>query len=180
MLRSAFGVFAGISLSAGLALPISAAQTSAAQTSKSAKVGAVAEPVRRPADEAEIRAALARWVAAANRQDWKTALEVWSPDLVGWYPGQPDDTYTREQSGASKPKREHPIKFEVTVNEVIVSGDLAVVRDTWLMRSTDPASPSVATVRSFEVWRRQPGGAWKISRWISAPQPSLPLASGPR
>jgi hypothetical protein len=30
----------------------------------------------------------------------------------------------------------------------------------------------MAVVRSFEVWRRQPDRAWKIARWISAPEPA--------
>lgn len=133
---------------------------------------ASADPSQTRADEAEIRAALARWVEAANRQDWRAALAVWAPDMVGWYPGQPDDSYAREETNATRPKREHGSQFELTINEVIVSGDLAVVRDTWTMRSTDPAAPRATTFRSFEVWRRQPGGAWKISRWISAPDPA--------
>lgn len=54
--------------------------------------------------ETQIRAALARWVEAANRQDWKTTMEVWAPDLIGWYPGQPDDTYQREVEIAAHPK----------------------------------------------------------------------------
>jgi steroid delta-isomerase len=130
------------------------------------------QPVPPRSDEAEIRAALARWVGAANRQDWKAALDVWAPDVIGWYPGQPDDTFAREQANATRPKREHAGQFELTINEVIVSGDLAVVRDTWTMRSTDPANPGSSTFRSFEVWRRQPGGSWKIARWISAPEPA--------
>ena len=52
--------------------------------------------------EADIRQALAGWVEAANRGDWKTALKVWAPDLIGWYPGMPDDTYAREAENAGQ------------------------------------------------------------------------------
>ena len=121
-----------------------------------------------------IRGALSDWVAAANRGDWKTAAQVWAPDLIGWYPGQPDDTYEREMARLAHPKagavRTH---YEVNVVEVIVSGELAVVRDIW--RFTTPAGSSDSTVtivRGYEVWRRQPDQQWKISRWISAPEPS--------
>jgi ketosteroid isomerase-like protein len=121
-----------------------------------------------------IRASLAHWVAAANRQDWRAAAEVWAPDLIGWYPGQPDDTFEKEQAQAAHPRPgRKPTRYEVTVNEVMVSGSLAVVRDSWRF-TTNPGSAdsSVSSVRSFEVWRRQPDGAWKIARWISAPEPS--------
>jgi ketosteroid isomerase-like protein len=122
----------------------------------------------------DIRAALARWVAAANRQDWRAAAEIWAPDLIGWYPGQPDDSYAKEMAQASHPRPgRKPTRYEVTVNEVMVSGPMAVVRDTWRF-TTGSGSPdsSVAVVRSFEVWRRQPDRAWKIARWISAPEPA--------
>jgi len=121
----------------------------------------------------EIRAALADWVAAANRGDWKSASKVWAPDLVGWYPGQPDDTYARETDRVANPKFGSPkTHYEVELVEVMVSGKLAVVRDVW--RFTAPADKPDATtsvVRSFEVWRQQPDSSWRISRWISAPEP---------
>ena len=122
----------------------------------------------------DIRATLAKWVKAANGQDWRAAAEIWAPDLVGWYPGQPDDTYAKEMSQAARPRSgRKPTRYEVTVNEVMVSGSMAVVRDTWRF-TTNSGSPdsSVAVVRSFEVWRRQPDRVWKIARWISAPEPA--------
>jgi ketosteroid isomerase-like protein len=121
-----------------------------------------------------IRAALDGWVDAANRQDWQTAARVWAPDLVGWYPGQPDDTYAKEMERAANPKSGRPkTRYEVKVEEVMVSGPLAVVRDIWRF-TTAPGTPDslIAVVRGFEVWRRQADGHWKISRWISAPEPA--------
>jgi ketosteroid isomerase-like protein len=120
-----------------------------------------------------IRTALSDWVAAANQQDWKSASRVWAPDLIGWYPGQPDDTYAREMERAARPKAGGPpTRYQVDVVEVLVSGRLAVVRDIWRF-TTSPSKPdsSVAVVRSYEIWTRQPDRSWKISRWISAPEP---------
>ncbi len=122
----------------------------------------------------EIRATLAQWVVAANRQDWRAAAEIWAPDLIGWYPGEPDDTYAGEMARAAHPRPgRKPTRYEVTIHEVLVSGPQAVVRDTWRF-TTGSGSPdsSVDVVRSFEVWRRQPDRAWKIARWISAPEPA--------
>jgi len=133
---------------------------------------------QQPSDSAaalrSIRKALADWVAAANRGDWKTAAQVWAPDLIGWYPGQPDDTYQREMARLANPKpgpaRTH---YEVNVVEVLVSGRLAVVRDIWRFATPAGSSDSTVTiVRGYEVWRRQRDQQWKISRWISAPEPS--------
>ncbi|HET7778921.1 MAG TPA: hypothetical protein VFL07_10225, partial [Rudaea sp.] len=55
------------------------------------------------AAEKQIRAALANWVEAANRGDYKAASEVWAPDLIGWAPEGPDDTYEREAAYAKLP-----------------------------------------------------------------------------
>jgi ketosteroid isomerase-like protein len=113
-------------------------------------------------------------VEAANRQDWRAAAQVWAPDLVGWYPGQPDDTYAKEMEQAAHPKPGRPkTRYAVKVEEVIVSGPLAVVRDIWRF-TTAPGTKdsSIAVVRGFEVWQQQADGHWKISRWISAPEPA--------
>src|SRR5260370_40582406 len=71
--------------------------------------------------ETKIRAAIERWRQAANRQDWKTALDIWAPDLIGWYSGEADATYKREADYAAAPvKAAAPVtKFEVTINEVM-------------------------------------------------------------
>jgi ketosteroid isomerase-like protein len=121
--------------------------------------------------EREIRSALASWVEAANRGNWKEALKVWAPDLIGWYPGMPDDTYPREVERAARAGAPRT-KYQVDVQEVMVSGPMAVVRDVWTF-STKGASGqlTIEKVKSFEVWKRQPDGHWKISRWISAPEP---------
>jgi ketosteroid isomerase-like protein len=121
-----------------------------------------------------IRAALADWVAAANRDDWKAAARVWAPDLVGWYPGQPDDTYAREMERLAHPNpartRTH---YSVDVVEVMVSGPMAVVRDIWRFTTfPSPRASTTAIVRSYEVWKRQADNQSKIARWISAPEPS--------
>jgi ketosteroid isomerase-like protein len=121
-----------------------------------------------------IRAALAGWVEAANRGDWKAASRVWAPDLIGWYPGQADDTYAKEMENAAHPRPGRPrTRYEVNVVEVMVSGEMAVVRDIWRF-TTSPGTPdsSVSAVRSYEVWKRQKDAQWKIARWISAPEPS--------
>jgi steroid delta-isomerase len=122
--------------------------------------------------ETEIRSALARWVEAANRQDWKAALDVWAPDLIGWYPGIPEITYEREVENSKRPASGPMTNYQVTVNEVIVSGGLAVVRDTWTFTTKRASGDVTERVRSYEVWRRQADGVWKISRWISAPEPA--------
>ena len=121
-----------------------------------------------------IRTALAAWVDAANREDWKAAARVWAPDLDGWYPGQPDETYEKEMKSAAHPRAGRPhTRYEVNIVEVLVSGRMAVVRDIWrFTTAADTRDSAVSVVRSYEVWKRQKDGQWKIARWISAPEPA--------
>jgi ketosteroid isomerase-like protein len=140
-----------------------------------ARADAVADSA---AAEKQIRAALAGWVEAANRGDYKAALDVWAPDLIGWSPDGPDDSYAREAAGAKGPSGPVNTTYALTINEVIVDGSLAVVRDTWTQTTRqDSGRDKVATFRSYEVWRCQPDSTWKISRWIDGPMKPAPAKS---
>ena len=142
----------------------------------SASAGAGDPQSARQDAERQIRASLVRWTEAANRGDWKTALEVWAPDLVGWAPAGADDTYARESDGAAKSKPGPPATtYELKIEEVLVDQTMAVVRDVWTMttRSTEGTARK-ERFRSFEVWRLQPDGQWKIARWIDGPITPLP------
>jgi len=124
-------------------------------------------------DEATIRQSLADWVQAFNSVDYAKAAQVWAPDMQGW--GEDgEDSYQREMDSARKtPKVANPqYKYQLRIDEVIVSGDMAVVRDTWT--GIGPTGRA-RSFRSFEVWRRQPDKSWKISRWIDGP--SMPDSS---
>jgi ketosteroid isomerase-like protein len=105
---------------------------------------------------------------------FKTALQVWAPDLIGWGTEGPDDTYQREADFAA-----HPVPtrttYALTINEVMVDGSLAIVRDSWTETTRQDNGPDkVTTYRSFEVWRRQLDNSWKISRWIDGPPMHVP------
>lgn len=128
----------------------------------------------RAADEARIRKRLAEWVEQTRAGDRLAAAEIWAPDLIGWYPGQPEDTYAREQELARKQRAPDAPRSipDVTVEEVMVSGDLAVVRDVWRITRIAGTDTTTTTLRGYEVWRRQPDGKWRIGRYISAPEPA--------
>jgi ketosteroid isomerase-like protein len=133
-------------------------------------------------DDAAIRKALQDWVRNFNSGDYLAAATVWAPDVVGWWgpPNSPVDTFERELEAAKQPIPPGAPKttFELAIDEIIITGDLAVVRDTWVeaTRPPDALTPKRKTFRSFEVWRRQPDRSWKIARWIDGPEMELPTA----
>jgi ketosteroid isomerase-like protein len=123
-------------------------------------------------DEVQIRQRLNLWVTQTRAGDRMAAAEIWAPDLIGWYPGQPDDTYAREMEQARRVRppgapRSLP---DVTVEEVLVSGDLATVRDIWRITSIAGADTTYQIIKGIEIWRPQPDSVWRISRWVSAPE----------
>ena len=133
---------------------------------------AFAEPTQSHRDETVIRQTLADWVKAYNSGDYATAGKVWAPGMIGWPAAGPDDSYVREMDALKHaPQGKKPsVIYKLDIHEVIVSGDMAVVRDIW---TEVPAKGESKQFRSYEVWRRQPDGAWKISRWIDGPETPL-------
>jgi hypothetical protein len=84
-----------------------------------------------------------------------------------------DDTYALEQEAVREPIAPGGprVEYALDIVEVMVSGDMAVVRDEWteIVTPPPPAAVSKTKFRSFEIWRRQPDASWKIARWIDGP-----------
>src|SRR5690349_19110504 len=125
----------------------------------------------RSADEMKIREALADWVKANDAGDRHRSNQIWARDLIGYYPGFPDDTYEKEIAAESRAGGPPQVKTTLSIIEVIVSGDLAVVHDVWRFSRPTPNPAAPDSIRGFEVWRKQRDGSWKISRWLTAPFP---------
>jgi ketosteroid isomerase-like protein len=128
--------------------------------------------------EHQIRKALADWTDAANRRDSAKTRDVWAPGVVGWFPDAPlfKDEEAGRVAGAPVGSGRPYSSFALTIDEVLVSGELAVVRDIWRETRHFPGAAATAAreIRSFEVWKPQPDGHWRIVRWISSPEPWQP------
>jgi ketosteroid isomerase-like protein len=59
------------------------------------------------------------------------------------------------------------------IEDILVSGDLAVVRLIWTLSITDPNVPGGLTIkeRGIDVFTRQKDGIWKISISHAYPDP---------
>src|SRR5882672_1250836 len=68
----------------------------------------------RSADETRIREALADWVKANDAGDRRRSNQIWARDMIGYYPGQPDDTY--EQEIAAESRASGPPKIKTTLS----------------------------------------------------------------
>ena len=137
-------------------------------------VGAAAQT---PASDAEtvIRGALAKWTADFNARDTAHICDLFAPDLVYDYRGFPERTHAdlcgllrRSLAGRTK-----QFAYALDIKEIIVSGDMAVVRLVWTLTTTLPgaATPVQSKEPGLDVFRRQPDGNWRISRYIAYEAP---------
>lgn len=130
-----------------------------------------------PAAEAEtaIRGALAQWTADFNAREAARICDLFAPDLVYDYRGFPERGHADlcallRRSLADRTKQ---FTYALDIREIIVSGDLAVVRLVWTLTTTLPgaAKPVESKEPGLDVFRRQPDGSWKIVRYIAYEAP---------
>ncbi|HKA52179.1 MAG TPA: DUF4440 domain-containing protein [Candidatus Binatia bacterium] len=129
----------------------------------------------------EIRRALEQWPRDFNAKDAPGVCGLFAPDLVASYPGQPDRGYDGmcRQLTAALENREKTFHYEAPqIEDILVSGDLAVVRLVWTLSITGHDAPARVTIkeRGIDVFTRQKDGAWKIS--ISHAYPYSPVGGG--
>jgi steroid delta-isomerase len=134
-------------------------------------------PSAQPAGDAEtaIRAALSKWTADFNAGDASRICDLFAPDLVYDYRGFPERGYD-DLCGLlrrSLADRTRKFAYSLDIKEIIVSGDLAVVRLVWTLRVTSPDAAKGAESKEpgLDVFRRQTDGSWKITRYIAYEAP---------
>lgn len=136
---------------------------------------AVATPVppaiaANPAETA-VRAALTSWMAAFNAGDVGTVCNLFSRDLRYNYRGLPERGYDDICAGLHRsltdPDRHYT--YAVNIKDILVRGDLAVVRVVWTLTVTrrDSAGKAVSTETSMDVFRDEPDAHWRIIRFVA-------------
>jgi len=123
------------------------------------------------AAQAEIRTALTQWTADFNAGNADKVCGLFAPDLIAQYRGQPERDYDalcgvlkRSLSDRSKIYR-----YSLVIKEILVAGDLAVVRLVWTLKvqRKDSGPETASDEPGMDIFRRQPDGSWKISRYIA-------------
>jgi steroid delta-isomerase len=135
----------------------------------------LAVPVAAFADEADaetaIRHALMTWTDAFNARDVDAVCTLFAPGLRYNVEGLPtEQTYKDICDRLHRALTGHEVGYHYTldIREIIVSGDLAVVRLIWYDTVSRPGVPDVVTPEiGLDVFRRQEDGSWKIIRYLS-------------
>lgn len=121
-------------------------------------------------DKAAITARLRAWTAAFNARDAAGICDLFAPDLVATIPGALAESRNvlckRLDALLTKPglslHYDNP-----DIREIIVSGDIAVVRLFWTLTARQGAEQDVTKEAGMDIFQRQPDGKWSIARFLS-------------
>lgn len=128
---------------------------------------AAADPA---ADEAAIRQRLADWTAAFNARDAAGACDLFAPDLRYAVPEQVDGVQATMCGNLARALGRDDLRLRYdppAIHEIILAGDLAIVRLTWTLTATANGESEATTEAGMDVFRRQPDGRWSIARFIA-------------
>ncbi len=143
-----------------------------------AAVLALLSPVAAQSDdgaEKAIRDVLSKWTADFNARDASRICDLFAPDLRYDFRGMPERDYNAMCSALHRAlgDRSKTLSYSFDIKEIIVSGDMAIVRLVWTSRvSRDGSSQMIETKEpGLDVFRRQADGKWRISRYMAYEAP---------
>jgi steroid delta-isomerase len=134
------------------------------------------------AAKAAIAERLHRWTAAFNGKDLTAICDLFAADLSytvdDILDGSRDRLCANIRAALARPGLE--LRYdEPTIHEILVSGDLAVVRLTWTLTAEKNSARDVTAEEGMDVFRRAPDGVWSIARFIAfTMRPNAALRAG--
>jgi uncharacterized protein (TIGR02246 family) len=138
-----------------------------------------AQPARPPAastahenDVEAVRKAIAAMGEAFNAKNPAALMALHAPDVILTDPGLPDQTFetlAKSYGELNKMKPGVTVTTSPTIEEILLSGDLAVVRIIWttLTVQENPQRKSTRFMKGLQVWRRESDGSWKFARGMN-------------
>ncbi len=123
----------------------------------------------------QIRMELEKWQLDFNSGDIAQVCSIFAPDLISDFRGQPQDSYSslcaNLQMALSDPAKTY--HYDLEIKEIMVSGDIAVVRLVWTLTVHSKNGGPDETTREpgMDILRLQPDGSWKISRYMAYEAP---------
>jgi ketosteroid isomerase-like protein len=130
-----------------------------------------ADPAAKSSPEQAITRALTDWMLAFNAGDTGAVCGLFAPELRYNYRGFPERGYDEvcHLLLGSLADQSRKYAYDLTIKEIIVSGDLAAVRLIWTLTVKRPGQMSgPATYEpGLDLFRRQGDGTWKIVRYLA-------------
>ena len=119
-----------------------------------------------------IRSALEQWRTDFNARRVAHICDLFAPDLRYDFYGAPERTYALQCARLHRALADttQSLHYDVKIKEIIVSGNLAIVRLTWTSIVTESGKQQSTDETGLDVFGRQPDGSWKIIRYIAYPE----------
>jgi uncharacterized protein (TIGR02246 family) len=123
----------------------------------------------------DIRTALLKWTTDFNARNVPEICDLFALDLRYDFAGQPERGYQDIcdllRRSLSDPGKRY--SYSADIKEIIVTGDLAIVRLIWTLTvRTGGATEEVTSKETgMDVFRKQADGRWKIIRYIAYEAP---------
>jgi len=124
--------------------------------------------------QAAIRRALLQWTADFNARRADKVCDLFEPGLMYDFQGLPeqsfDDICPRLKRALGDDTRSWTYA-QPDIKEILVFGDMAVVRFTWTSTVMGGSGGEVKSVEpGMDIFRRQSDGSWKIMRYMAYSQ----------
>jgi steroid delta-isomerase len=125
------------------------------------------------ASRKEITDALAQWTVAFNAGDAEKTCALFSRELRADYRGLPERGYDGQcdilkRSLGDQTRR---YSYALAIKEVLVWGDVAVVRLTWTLTITPKDGKTITSIEpGLDVFRKESDGRWRIVRYMAFDQ----------
>jgi steroid delta-isomerase len=123
--------------------------------------------------QAEIRSALTQWTADFNGRNADKICDLFEPGLIADIRTEPEQTYAlmcdRLKRALGDNTRSY--QYSADIEEILVFGDVAVVRLVWTLTIKGGDTADAKTVETgMDLFRRQGDGSWKIMRYMAYSQ----------
>jgi uncharacterized protein (TIGR02246 family) len=122
------------------------------------------------ADEAAIMQRFQRWTADFNAKHAAAVCDLFAPDLVYSIPEVVQGTRETICTNLAKMLASTDIQLHYDnpdVHEILIVGDVAVVRLTWTLTTQVNGAKDKTTEEGMDIFRRQPDGRWSIARFVA-------------
>ena len=118
----------------------------------------------------EVKSALTQWMADFNAGKRDRVCDLFAPDVRADYRGYP----TRDHQAVcdllikSLTDSTRAFSYALDIKEVLILGDVAVVRLVWTLTIEEKDGREFKSVEpGMDIFRRQADGSWKIVRYMA-------------
>jgi ketosteroid isomerase-like protein len=111
---------------------------------------------------------LQHWADAFNKRDASRICDLFSVNLIATTPDGPNRGRSQvcENLDRVLAQTDRRLHYESAIHEVIVSGNVAIVRLDWTLRVTKNQKVSTTVEHGMDVFRHE-HGRWSIVRFIA-------------